>query len=241
MKKNSLSVFFIFIIICLVFIFLFQKKILNENHFENKKLKIEKNIQELEFKKNSELKLEIDNFQKEYDLSELRQIFIMLLDKNKILDYSLKNNSDEIILNFICEKNNLLNVLNEIEKLEYVPKITEVQIKNNKIIQVNFRIAKTSFKFKDRIFFQNKQFDKKIVLEEKKQSSLEKLKIDEDVFINHDVCLISKIKEKDNSFFYWIKDENFSIKKLVPEKILLENEDEIIVISNSDKYSIRKN
>lgn len=237
MNKNSLSVFFVFIIICLVFTFLFQKKIFNENLLENKNLKIEKEKQELKIKKINESKLEFDNLRKEYDLSELRQIFIALLDKNKISNYSLKNNSDEIIINFLSEKNDLLSILNELENLEYVPKITEAQLKNNKFIQVNFKISKDSFKFADKSFFKNKDQKKEIVSKNKKEKS----KIDEEVLINHNVDLISKIEEKDSLFFYWIKDENFCIKKLVPEKILLENENEIIVISNCDKYSIRKN
>lgn len=194
-------------------------------------------MQEFKIAKMNETKEKFDDFKNEYDLSELRKIFVSLLDKNKILDYSLKNNSAEIILNFICKKSNLLNVLNEIENLEYVPKISEAQIKNNKVLQVNLKILKSSFKFKDKIFFPNQQLNEKIVYE-KENKNQEK---EEVVFVNHDVNLISKIKEPDNSFFYWIKDENFCIKKLVPEKIILEDEDKILIISNNDKYSIRKN
>lgn len=237
MNKNTTSFFLIFIIIPLVFIFLSQRRGLNENYLENKNLKIKKEMQEFKIAKMNETKEKFDDFKNEYDLSELRKIFVSLLDKNKILDYSLKNNSAEIILNFICKKSNLLNVLNEIENLEYVPKISEAQIKNNKVLQVNLKILKSSFKFKDKIFFPNQQLNEKIVYE-KENKNQEK---EEVVFVNHDVNLISKIKEPDNSFFYWIKDENFCIKKLVPEKIILEDEDKILIISNNDKYSIRKN
>lgn len=237
MNKNTTSIFLIFIIIPLVFIFLNQRRSLNENYIENKNLKIKKEMQEFKITKMNESKEKFDDFKNEYDLSELRKILISLLDKNKILDYSLKNNSDEIILNFICEKSNILKVLNEIENLEYVPKISEAQIKNNKVLQVNLKILKTSFKFKDKIFFPKQQLNKKILYEEENKN----LKKKEVVFANHDVSLISKIKETDNSFFYWIKDENFCIKKLIPEKIIFEDEDKILIISNNDKYSIRKN